>query len=141
MIVWYSPLQTKLTCCESAAHLESAVACTPVLISLLLNRYAAVLSTFLVQTFMLDTEAESGSFATTLVNTFIGAAFANILLFPVQYVVGGGTSYDLPVPSSSRLALPCVALPRYLLPFMITNGEHLRLTVFTHCSETVITSF
>jgi len=126
MIVWYSPLQTKLTCCESAAHLESAVACTPVLISLLLNRYAAVLSTFLVQTFMLDTEAESGSFATTLVNTFIGAAFANILLFPVQYVGGGGTGYDLLLRLPSHSPMPCVALPRYLLPFMISNGEHFR---------------
>ena len=49
------------------------------------GRYAAVLSTFLVQAFSFDSDPDADkSFGTILTNVFVGAIMANVLLFPVQ---------------------------------------------------------
>ena len=49
--------------------------------------YAALLSTFLVQAFFLDVNAGAQTFSTIMTNVFIGAAVANVVLFPVQYLL------------------------------------------------------
>ena len=51
-----------------------------------MHRYAALLSTFLIQAFFFDADVTTLSFDSVMTNVFIGAAVANIVLFPVQYV-------------------------------------------------------
>eukprot|EP00750_Incisomonas_marina_P005736 INCI14106.1.p1 GENE.INCI14106.1~~INCI14106.1.p1 ORF type:complete len:1091 (-),score=238.03 INCI14106.1:1586-4858(-) len=49
--------------------------------------YAALLSTFLVQAFFLETDQASKGFGDIMTNVFVGAAVANTILFPVQYLL------------------------------------------------------
>ena len=49
--------------------------------------YGGFISTFLVQAFLFDADTTvDQTFQTTVENTLIGALFANVVLFPIQYV-------------------------------------------------------
>ena len=50
--------------------------------------YGGFISTFLVQAFLFDADTNADrSFATAIENVLIGALFANVVLFPIQYVL------------------------------------------------------